>query len=86
VHVPKRIVIWSPAARADVRAINRQTARHILQSIGRYLDTGAGDVVKLQPPRTEFRLRVGDYRILFLRTAAQTVEVLRVLHRSEAYR
>ena len=49
--MPKRIVIWSPAARAQLRAIDRETARQILQAIDRYLDTGAGDVIKLQPPR-----------------------------------
>jgi mRNA-degrading endonuclease RelE of RelBE toxin-antitoxin system len=84
--MPKRIVIWSPTARADLRAIDRETSWQILQAIDRYLETGAGDVIKLQPPRTEFRLRSGDYRALFRRIDAQTIEVLRVKHRSEAYR
>lgn len=84
--MPKRIVVWSPAARAELRTIDRETARQILQAIDRYLDTGAGDVIKLQPPRTEFRLRCGDYRALFRRIDEQTIEVLRVRHRSEAYR
>lgn len=84
--MPKRIVIWSPTARADLRAIDRETGWQILQAIDRYLETGAGDVIKLQPPRTEFRLRSGDYRTLFRRIDEQTIEVLRVRHRSEAYR
>jgi len=34
---PERIaVIWSPEARADLRAIGRETARQILHGIGRY--------------------------------------------------
>jgi len=82
----KRAVLWSPAARAELRAIGRETAWQILQAIDRYLETGAGDVIKLQPPRTEFRLRYADYRVLFLRINGQTIEVLRVLHRREAYR
>jgi mRNA-degrading endonuclease RelE of RelBE toxin-antitoxin system len=82
----RRTVIWSPAARAQLRAIDRATALHILQSIDRYLDTGLGDVIQLQPPRTEFRLRTGDYRVLFLRIEERTIEVLRVRHRSQAYR
>jgi mRNA-degrading endonuclease RelE of RelBE toxin-antitoxin system len=81
----KRVVIWSPTARADMRVIDRQTALHILQSIDRYLNAGVGDVTKLRPPRTEFRLRVGDHRVLFLRAGDQTIEVLRVRHRSEIY-
>ena len=60
-------------------------ALNILQAIDRYLETGAGDVIKLRPPRTEFRLRVGDYRVLFLRIDDQAIEVLRVRHRSRAY-
>ena len=45
--MPKRIVIWSPAARAQLRAIDRETALNILQTIDRYLETGGGDVIKL---------------------------------------
>jgi mRNA-degrading endonuclease RelE of RelBE toxin-antitoxin system len=82
----KRFVIWSSVARSELRGIDRETAWQILQAIDHYLETGAGDVIKLQPPRTEFRLRFGDYRVLFLRIGEQTIEVLRVRHRSEAYR
>jgi mRNA-degrading endonuclease RelE of RelBE toxin-antitoxin system len=82
----KRTVIWSPEARADLRSINRETALQILRVIDRYLSTGAGDVKKLRPPRHEFRLRVGDYRVLFLPKDEPTIDVLRVLHRREAYR
>jgi len=82
----KRTVIWSPEARMDLRAIDRERALQILQVIDRYLSGGAGDVKKLRPPRHEFRLRVGDYRVLFLPKDEHAIEVLRVLHRREAYR
>ena len=82
----KKLVIWSPIAQADLRAIDRETAIRILEAIDHYLTTGIGDVIKLQPPRTEFRLRVGDYRVIFLRLAPLSIEVLRVRHRSQAYR
>ena len=82
----KRIVIWSATARAELRAIDRETARQILEAIDRYLDNGTGDVIKLRPPRNEFRLRFGDYRVLFLRRGEHSVEVLRVRHRSQVYR
>jgi len=84
--MPKKTVIWSPEARADLRAIDREIALRILRAIDTYLTTGAGDVKKLQPPRHEFRLRVGDYRVLFLPKEERTIEVLRLLHRREAYR
>ena len=82
----KRTVVWSATARNELRAIDRDTAWQILLAIDRYVQTGAGEVIKLQPPRKDFRLRVGDYRVLFLRIGAQSIEVLRVRHRSEAYR
>lgn len=50
---PERIaVIWSPEARADVRAVERDAAMQILLCIDRYLANRVGDVKKLKPPRT----------------------------------
>ena len=49
-------------------------------------DTGAGNVKRLQgidPP--EYRLRVGDYRVRFHREG-ETIRILRVRNRREAYR
>lgn len=58
---PERIVvIWSPEARADLRTIDRETALQILYCIDRYLGSRTGDVKKLKPPLTGFRLRCGD--------------------------
>jgi plasmid stabilization system protein ParE len=37
-------------------------------------------------PRIEFRLRAGDYRVIFLRLGPLSIEALRVRHRSQAYR
>jgi len=84
--MPKKIVIWAPLARTELRAIDRDTPKRILDAIDDYLTTGAGDVIKLHPPRREFRLRVGDYRVLFLRFEEFTIEVVRIRHRREAYR
>jgi len=52
----------------------------------RYLDTGEGDVRRLQgiePP--EFRLRVGDYRVRF-HEDGDTVRITAEKHRRDAYR
>ena len=48
-------VIWSPEARADVRAIPRETALQILHCLDRYLLHREGDVKKLKPPLRESR-------------------------------
>ncbi len=38
----KIAVEWPEEARADMRAIDRATAMHILHCLARYLKTGAG--------------------------------------------
>ena len=84
---PKRIaVIWSPEARADLRAIDRETALDILHCLDRYLRNREGDVKKLKPPRTDFRLRCGDYRLFFDPAGTDTIRITGVRNRREAYR
>ncbi len=84
---PERIaVIWSPEARADLRAIERETAMQILYCIGRYLADRTGGVKKLKPPRTDFRLRCGDYRVFFDPKGEHAIEITAVRNRREAYR
>ncbi len=84
---PERIaVVWSPEARAGVRAIERETAIHILQCIDRYLASRAGDVKKLKPPLAGFRLRCGDYRVFFDLKNENAIEITGVKNRREAYR
>jgi mRNA interferase RelE/StbE len=80
-------VIFSEEARADVRAIDRETALRLLKALARFLETDAGNVKRLQgfdPP--QYRLRVGDWRLLFRKSHDDTIEVLRVRNRREAYR
>jgi mRNA-degrading endonuclease RelE of RelBE toxin-antitoxin system len=84
---PTRLSIeWAPEARADLRSIDRQTALEILHCMDRFLMTRTGDVKKLKPPLTDFRLRCGDYRIFFKQTGENSIGITAVRHRSEAYR
>lgn len=84
---PERIaVIWSPEARTDLRAIERETAMQILYCIDRYLAARTGDVKKLKPPLVGFRLRCGDYRVFFDLKDENTIEITGVKNRREAYR
>jgi mRNA-degrading endonuclease RelE of RelBE toxin-antitoxin system len=83
--MPKSIR-WTDKAKADLRAINQDTALRILHIVARYLATGNGDVKHLQdvePP--ELRLRAGDYRVRF-HDLGDSILVLAVKHRREAYR
>ena len=79
-------VTWSPEARADLRAIDRETAIQILHCVDRYLSNRAGNVNKLKPPETGFRLRCGDYRVFFDHGNETKIEITGVRHRREAYR
>ena len=84
---PERIaVVWSPEARANLRSIDRETAMQILHCVDRYLINRNGDVKKLKPPLTGFRLRCGDYRVFFDPKDETTIEITGVRHRREAYR
>jgi mRNA-degrading endonuclease RelE of RelBE toxin-antitoxin system len=84
---PQRIaVLWSPEARADLRSIDRETAMQILLCLDRYLATRTGNVKKLKPPLTGFRLRCGDYRVFFDPKAESGIGITAVRHRREAYR
>jgi mRNA-degrading endonuclease RelE of RelBE toxin-antitoxin system len=77
---------WTDSAKADVRAIDQKTALHILHGLARFAVQGVGDVKQLQGIEpTEFRLRVGEYRIRF-RDSADSIQILAVKHRREAYR
>jgi mRNA-degrading endonuclease RelE of RelBE toxin-antitoxin system len=79
-------IAWTDQAKADVRAVDQQTATRILHGLARFIQTEEGDVKRLQgiePP--EFRLRVGAYRIRF-HDHGDRIQILAVKHRSEAYR
>ena len=79
-------IAWTDPAKADLRAIDQTTALHILHVVARYIATGEGDVKRLQdvePP--ELRLRVGDYRVRF-HDLGDSILVLAVKQRREAYR
>jgi len=79
-------IAWTDLAKADLRAIDKDTALRILHTLTRYLVSGEGDVKRLQdiePP--ELRLRVGDYRVRFY-DHGDSILVLAIKHRREVYR
>jgi mRNA-degrading endonuclease RelE of RelBE toxin-antitoxin system len=79
-------VIWSPEARGNLRAIHREAAMQVLFCVDRYLISRTGDVKKLKPPHTGFRLRCGDYRVFFDPKDENMIEITGVRNRREAYR
>jgi len=83
---PRIAVVWAAEARADLRAIDRATAMEILHCVDRYLANRTGEVKKVKPPLTGFRLRCGDYRVFFDLKNSTAIDITAVRHRKEAYR
>ena len=79
-------IIWSDEARAEVRALDRSTALDLLKGLARFAFTESGDVKQLKGyDPAQLRLRLGDYRLRF-RNVGDSIEILRVSHRKQAYR
>lgn len=78
-------VEFKPRAVKDLRQIPDADAARILDRIERMRDDLAGDVKRLTKFSRDYRLRVGNYRVLFDVEGARAI-VWRVLHRRDAYR
>jgi mRNA interferase RelE/StbE len=79
-------VDWLDEAKADVRRLDRATAMRVFDGILHYARTCGGNI---EPPHGEmtgaFRLRLGDYRVLFS-LQDDAMRIFGVRHRREAYR
>jgi mRNA interferase RelE/StbE len=75
---------FKPRAVKDLNALDRLTARRILEKIRGLESDLAGDVKRLTNFTPEYRLRVGDYRVLF-EIEGDRVIIYRIKHRSRAY-
>ena len=79
------ILEFKPRALKDLEGIPGQDRRRIFAKIENLANDLAGDVKKLTGMTPEFRLRVGNYRVLFEIDGGRVV-IYRVRHRREAYR
>jgi mRNA interferase RelE/StbE len=77
-------VVLKPKAMKDLRGFSQNLQTRILDKIEFMQDDLQGDVKRLTDFTPEYRLRVGDYRVLF-EIEDDTIVVYRVRHRSEAY-
>ena len=70
----------------EKHALDHQVAQRIYKAIKRYAETGSGDVKQLQGLMNRYRLRAGDWRVIFTPEEGGVVRILRVAHRSDIYR
>ena len=75
-----------PRASKDLRRIQKQDASRIADALERLTDDFFGDVKRLTNFTPEYRLRVGQYRVLFEVENENEIVVYRIVHRREAYR
>lgn len=75
---------FKPRAVKDLAALPKSAQRRILAKVEGLQADLAGDVKRLTNFTPEYRLRVGDYRILF-EVAGTKVVIYRILHRKDAY-
>jgi len=75
-----------PGSPCRPEVIDRETAIQILHCLDRYLSSRVGDVKKLKPPETGFRLRCGEYHVFFDHSGENCIGITGVRHRRDAYR
>jgi len=78
-------VQFKPHAIKDIESLTSKFQSRVIKKIEEMSDNLKGDVKTLTDSTPEFRLRVGDYRVLF-EIEGETIIVYRVRHRREAYR
>jgi mRNA interferase RelE/StbE len=79
--------VWSPPALRDLRRLDRTVATRVLEALRILAEERRGDVRRLQGQEARWRLRVGDWRVIFTYDAdAHAIVILSVKPRGEAYR
>ncbi len=74
-----------PKAIKDLKSIPKQEGKRIVEKLKILEDNLQGDVKKLTNYTTEYRMKVGNWRILF-EVEDEKIIIYRILHRKEAYK
>jgi mRNA interferase RelE/StbE len=79
-----KTITWTHDARREFRRLPPEVRANIEAKIVRFAKTGAGNVKRLTG-RPGARLRVGDWRVIFVETTA-AIEVRAVGNRRDIYK
>jgi mRNA interferase RelE/StbE len=74
-----------PREEKDLKNLPVEHIRRIIDKLEIFADDFQGDVKKLTDFTPEYRLRVGNFRVLF-EVEKDRIIVYRILHRRESYR
>ncbi len=75
---------FKPRAAKDLQLIDSIDARRILAKVRAMENDLAGDIKRLTNFEPQYRLRVGNYRVLF-NIEKDLITIYRIKHRREAY-
>jgi mRNA interferase RelE/StbE len=78
-----KAISYTGSATRQLRALPSDIRERLIGKLHRYATTGAGDV-KALAGQSGARLRVGDYRVIFVETA-DAISVRAVGHRRDIY-
>ena len=74
-----------PRAVKDLKRMPKEDGKRIIEKLKLLKDNLQGDVKRLTNYTSEYRMRVGDWRILF-EIEDEKIVVYRIRHRKEAYK
>ena len=79
------LIELKPRAIKDLKRLTKPEARKIIKKV-MILEKGLiGDIKRLTNFTPEYRMRIGDYRVLF-EVEKEKIIIYRIKHRKEAYR
>lgn len=88
----RRAIEWTDAIRKELRRVDLKTQRRIVSAAERLSESGHGDVRRIQERPGELAMRVGDWRVFFVKVTehidGQPTEIYRFLRlrpRGSAY-
>jgi mRNA interferase RelE/StbE len=84
-QIMKYEVQIKPRALKDCKSIDKKKLKLLFDKLDFLSDDLQGDVKKLTNFTPEYRLRVGDYRILF-ETENDKIIIYRIMHRKDVYK
>lgn len=77
-------VEFRPAALKDMQSLSRDVAQRVVEKLDLLKNDLSGDVKRLKNFVPRFRMRVGDWRVLF-EVQGDIIHIWRVCHRRDVY-
>ena len=78
-------ITFKPQSLKDGKKISKKELERIFEKIEALKENMLGDVKHLTNTKPEYRLRVGDYRVLF-EVEGEVIVIYRIRHRKDIYR